>query len=163
MGVDIEAMAGLEFSLGEKDKKDLTRIFKDSVPREEKKIYRMMNSQATDASGNLDLEVGMCPEGWQFDITSLLQWMDGKTPATVFTNAASWYAYYINYPPNAANLMDIGPGAVSGTIFPLRLTYADLADPLIPGGDSLWFHLVGAGAIANTNVTVIASGFLRKC
>lgn len=162
IGLDVEAIAGLEIQLGKTDKDDLVSRIVGELRGYEPIPYRMQNSQQCDSNGNLLMKVGTCPDGYVFDITALIQLADGSNShsPTLGTPGTYWNYYYGNA-PNNAELIDTGPAdSVNGAVFPKRTNYPDNADPMLSSGKPLLFQLVGVGALANVNVTVTACGIL---
>lgn len=161
-GIQAEVDAGFELSLGKADFDKIGSLFDKSDKKRCWYPYRRVVSGQCDANGNLTLPlIERLGAGKMYRITSLTQWCQGFTPASVYTAATAWFAYYQGAGISPANLIDLGPSTVGGTIFPNKKDYSKDADPILTGGQSFFFVLVGTAATANQTVTINIFGIMQ--
>jgi hypothetical protein len=115
----------------------------------------------TDATtGNFVIPLYDCPQYWESHVTNVLVDTPNSatiTPAAPFANAASWafLASIVGGGPRAAataaqlraGMIAFAPNAAGGPIVPGQWTFNDSNAPVLQGGDTLYFVLVG-GSIA---------------
>jgi len=163
IGVAAEVDAGFELSLGKKDWDKLGGILKKDREQRIWNPYRISQTGVCDANGNLNMKIGdPLPVGSVFKITNIIQMCQTFTPATVYSNAAAWFAYYYDSGSSVANLVDLGPSTAGGTVFPNKKDYANDADPILTGGHQIWFQLTGTAGLSGLTVTVILAGLMQN-
>ena len=162
-GIAAEVDAGFELCLGKSDRDYIGGLFQKQKELRIWNPYRMIQTGQCDTNGNLNMKIGdPLPEGSVFRITSIIQMCSGFTPASVYTNNAAWWAFYYGSGSSVANVVDLGPSVTGGTVFPNKKDYANDADPILTGGDQMWFQLTGTAGVANQTVTIILSGLFQN-
>lgn len=118
---------------------------------------------ACDGSGNIaGFMVYEHKEGFVVDITQVVFWLDGQTPASVFNTANAFAVLYKNV-VLATNIIAYSPQAGSTTVFPLTVNIPNDVPPVLRMNDRVLLQVGGGvGGLANKNVTVIMNGTIKR-
>lgn len=127
------------------------------------KEWQAATNFTTDGSGNIaEAVVYEHKDGYVADICQVVFWLDGQTPASVFSTANAFAALYKNK-AMATNLVAYTPQAGSTTVFPLTVNIPNDVPPVLRMNDRLVLQVGGSvGGLANKNVTVIVNGTLKR-
>jgi hypothetical protein len=115
----------------------------------------------TDGSGNLDLKLYVVPQGYKFTATRVNLEAVGFTPASPFSAATAWVALIRGTQFAAGSILDFGPSASGGIIFPSIFSTSDSHAPFLRGGEILSVHVVGSVTLANTDIYARVQGELK--
>jgi len=137
-------------------------LFTDFLRKIHKREVYEQVSGTTDASGNLDLPLFQCPQGYNFAATRVNIEGGAFTPASGFSNANAWLALIRGLKFGVGSILDFGPAAAGGVIIPSIFSTSDSHAPRISGGEWITLHIVGTAGFANTSVWVRTQGRLES-
>jgi hypothetical protein len=155
----------------------------DRSPNFERVIADQTVAQSDATTGNLAMELWVCPQGWEADVGFVLADCPNLatvTPTAPFANAASW-SYLAILPASTGRgvtaaaditagtlrngLIDFAPKppAAGGPMLPFMFgPYGNDSGPRLQGGDSLWYVQVG-GSQANLVAKTIRAAYRINC
>jgi len=155
------AIAGMDTKISAMDKKI------DSLIEQAGREWQAATNTNCDASGNIGIStpafvVYEHKEGYEVDITQVMFWLDGQTPAQVFSTANAYAIVYKNQ-PSPTSIIAYSPQPGSSTVFPLTINIPNDVPPVLRMNDKAVLVVGGSvGGLANKNITVILNGTIKR-
>jgi hypothetical protein len=132
-----------------------------NVAKKELPIVNALGGE-TDGQGNLDLLLFEVPQGYVFQAGRVNLEAVGFSPASPYSNSSAWVALIRGARFATGSILDFGPPASGGTIFPSIFSTGTSHAPQLYGGEILTLHVVGAAGLANTGITARLQGRLTE-
>ena len=120
-------------------------------------VYFIANGK-TDSNGNVEFPIGgRVPDGRLLITERIVQWADGKTPASV--DKTGWTGIFHSKGQGIGSLADYTPRVTGDQVFPSIAEFNHNDAPRFRGGEQIWFAC--NGCIASTNVSVVVQGCME--